>query len=317
MDKPEFTVVVAERYNPAAIERLRSIATVEVLDSCDDHTLKKAVAGCDALLVRSYAQVTRDVIEHAPRLRVIGRGGVGLDNIDVEAARESGIQVVYRPAAATDAVADLTMGLIISLARKISHCDRMIRADRFAEARSMAPSRELAGLTLGIVGLGRIGRAVARRCSLGFGMAVLFNDIVAPGRLDFTATRVEKPELFARSDVVSLHIPLTDQTRYLIDGEALSGFKPDAILVNTARGAVIDGYALASALGSGALAGAALDVFEPEPLRLGHPLLEAPNTLFTPHIGARTKGGLARMNDVVDDVIAVLADEKPEFPAWV
>ncbi len=246
---------------------------------------------------------------------MIGRGGSGLENIDVVTARRRGISVVYTPAAATDAVADLTVGLMISLLRNITTSDVMVRSGLFAAAREKSIGFELAELVLGIVGLGRIGKAVARRCRQGFGMTILYNDIVQPGPLDFVATPAKKEQLYRQADVVSLHVPLTDQTRHLIGDAALAQFKKGAILINTARGAVVDGNALARGLAAGKPAGAALDVFDPEPLPADHPLMAAPNTLFTPHIGARTHSSLARMNAVIEDVIKVLQGKPPRFRA--
>ncbi len=310
---PSLHIVFAEKFDEAAVERMRSVGRVTLLDACDEAALTEAVRDCDGLLVRSCAPVTRAVLEQARRLRVIGRGGAGIENIDVDAARERGITVVHTPEAATDAVADLTVGLMISLLRHIATGDSMIHGGQFAAARMGSVGHELRDLTLGIVGLGRIGKAVARRCRHGFGMSILYNDIVRPGLVDFVATPVEKEELYRRADVVSLHVPLTDDTHHLINDAALSKFKDGAILINTSRGAVVDGSALARALSSGALGGAALDVFDPEPLPADHPLMTAPNTLFTPHIGARTRRGLARMNAVVEDVIGVLQGKPPRY----
>ena len=300
-------IVFAEAFDPPAIQKMREIGRVTVLHaSDDDRALIEAIRDCDALLVRSCTTVTRAMLGQAPRLRVVGRGGAGLDNIDIEAAKERGITVVHTPDAGTEAVADLTVGLLISMLRNINTGDARVRSGRFREAREPSCAPELGELTLGIVGLGRIGKAVARRCRRGFQMTVLYNDIVAPGLLDFVASPVRKEELYRRSDVISLHVPLTDKTRSLLSEESFKRFKPGSLLINTSRGAVVDGEALARALTSGILAGAALDVFDPEPLPPGHPLMAAPGTLFTPHIGARTETSLKRMNAVVDDVIRVL-----------
>lgn len=309
-------IVVAERYEPWAVERLESVGNVIQLTGNDPDELLSAVTDCDALLVRTYARVTRGVIEAARRLRVIGRAGVGLDNIDVEAARERNIAVVYTPAAATDAVADLTIGMLIALSRGLHLGDAAVRKGEFHEARQRLLGRELAELTLGIIGMGRIGRAVARRARHGFGMRIVYNDIRNPGWLEFPAAPMSKEELYTSCDVVSLHVPLTSATRGMIDAPTLGRFRPGAWLINTARGAVVDGIALADALARGTLGGAALDVVDPEPLPLDHPLRSAPNTLFLPHIGARTPGAQQRMNAVVDDVIRVLNGKPPENPAW-
>ncbi|MFQ5413637.1 MAG: 2-hydroxyacid dehydrogenase, partial [Phycisphaerae bacterium] len=292
-----------------------AVARTTVVDASDRSAWCGALRECDALLVRTSAVVDADVLSGATRLKVIGRGGAGLDNIDLAAASRRGIVVVHTPEAATEAVADLTVGLMIAVIRDIVGGDRAVRAGRFHDARAGPPASELRDLTLGIVGLGRIGRAVARRCRRGFSMRVVYNDIVPPGRLDFDAVALEKRALYARADVVSLHVPLTPSTRRMIDAAALRGFKRSAILINTARGGVVDGDAVAEALRAGALAGAALDVVEPEPLPDGHPLVSAPHVLLTPHIGARTATALAGMNDVVDDVLRVLRGEPPRFPA--
>jgi D-3-phosphoglycerate dehydrogenase len=274
------------------------------------------LAQCDVLMVRTRTRVTASLLDRAPRLRVIGRAGVGLENIDLEAARSRGIQVVYTPGAAADAVADLTVGLILSLVRNVLGMDRHVRSGEFDSARESAAALEMSEMTLGIVGMGRIGRAVATRCHFGFGMRILFNDIVSIGPLPFPAEEVDKPTLFRESNVVSLHVPLTDLTRELINARSLALFRAGSFLINTSRGAVVDPEALGETLRTGRLGGAALDVFEPEPIPSGHPLLNAPNTLFTPHIGARTARGLERMESVVEDVIRVLQGETPLFPAW-
>ncbi len=314
MNNRPFHIVVAETYGDAALAVLREAGEVRMLESCDEDSLRRAVATADALLVRTYAQVTPRVLEAAPRLRVIGRAGVGLDNIDVEAARARGIAVVYTPAAATHSVAELTIGLMIALERHIVGSDTAVRAGQFGQARRVSRGRELHGLTMGIVGLGRIGRCVGRAAA-GLGMKVVFNDIVDVGELDYPAQPVDKPALFSTSDVVTLHVPLTPTTHKLVTAEVLAGFRPTATLINTARGAVVDLVALAEALKAGGLAGAALDVYDPEPPPPDHPILHAPHTLFSAHVGARTHSGLARMEEVVEDVVAVLNGRTPRYTA--
>ncbi len=310
------SIVVAEPYDPVAVEILESVGDITTLKSCDETSLIAAVPNCDALLIRTAARVTRSVIESAPRLRVIGRGGVGLDNIDLDAARERNITVVSTPAASTDAVADLTLGLMINLLRKISWTDQETKHGRFSLVRDLAVSREMCELTVGIIGLGRIGRAVARRCRHGFNMRVIYNDIVEPGWLDFTAEPMSKEELFLTADIITLHTPLTSETHNLINANTLALFKPNAILINTARGAIVNAADLARTLNDGKLTGAGLDVTDPEPLPRNHALHQTPNTIITPHIGARTIASLARMNAVVEDVARVLRGLTPLFPAF-
>jgi D-3-phosphoglycerate dehydrogenase / 2-oxoglutarate reductase len=318
MGPEEWHIVFAEPYGPDSIARARQAGSVTLLDNCNEDTLIRALSDADALLMRTYARITRRILNHATRLKVIGRGGVGLENIDLEAARERGITVVHTPAAGTDAVADLTVGLILSLLRGIHRCDSAVRAGKFHDARNAPLGLDLRTLSLGIVGMGRIGRAVATRCALGFEMPVLYNDIIDVGPFPFDARPVSKDELYAQSDIISLHVPLTDQTRKLINKTALAKLKRDAILINTARGAVVDSDALVAALTGNRLAGAALDVTDPEPLPEDHPLLSLPNTLFTSHIGARTRQAQERMDAVVDDVIRVLRGEQPhDTTGWI
>ena len=238
MTSRPYKIVVAEPYGDDALSEPRLVVKLHVLDSCDEASLIKAVTDADALLVRTYARITARVLAHAERLRVIGRGGVGLDSIDVAAARQRGIVVVHTPAAATHSVAELTVGLMIGLERHLAASDQSARSGQFIEARSRARGRELRGLTIGIVGLGRIGTCVARACTLGLGMRVLYNDIADIGPLDFPAESTGKADLFRASDVISLHVPLTPLTRGLIDAGVLETVKPTATLINTSRGAL-------------------------------------------------------------------------------
>lgn len=310
-------IIFSEPFSSAAVARMKSVGDVSELSACHEQALIEAVTTCDALLVRTASQVTRRVIEAAPNLKVIGRGGVGLDNIDVQAALANQVTVVYTPTAATGSVADLTFALILGLIWNLKGCDSAVRNSGFESARNSVSPRELAGLTLGIIGMGRIGQAVARRAVNGFLMEVLYNDIVNPtGNLDFAALSVSKEEIYRKSDIVSLHVPLTEQTRGMIGDPELDSFRAGALLINTSRGAVIDPSSLVRALRSGRVGGAGLDVFQLEPPPLEHPLLQAPNTLFTPHVGARTANAQEKMNFVVEDVIRVLDGQKPhhEYP---
>ncbi|MCH7813366.1 MAG: hydroxyacid dehydrogenase [Planctomycetes bacterium] len=311
----DFDILVAESFDDSALERLRRIGRLRSTTAVDEDGLRREVPGADALLVRSYAQVTVSVIEAADRLKVIGRGGAGLDNVDLAAARRRGIAVVYTPAAASDSVAEFTVGLMLALERRLVSAEALLRSGRFHEARAAAAGRELRGLTLGIVGMGRIGSSVGRICGAGLGMKVRYNDVVAITGLEYEAEPVDKARIWAESDVITLHVPLTGQTRHLVDVDVLQHVQPGATLINTSRGPVVDGAALAAALTEGRLAGAALDVFEPEPPDADHPLLSAPNVLPTPHLAARTREGSARMNDVVDDVMAVLTGRQVQYPA--
>jgi phosphoglycerate dehydrogenase-like enzyme len=277
----------------------------------DEETLCGLIGDCDALLARTSTAIRRRLLESGRRLRVVGIAGVGVDRVDVAAANELGITVLNTPAAATDAVADLTVALMLQLLRPIPRLAEEYRHGRYAAARAKPHGRELRELTVGIVGMGRIGSRVGRICAAGFGARVLYNDIIPVGPFDFPAQAVEKATIWAESDVVTLHVPLTEQTRRLIDADVLARCQPTAFLINAARGGVVDTGALTAALTAGRLAGAALDVTDPEPLPPAHPLFACERCVLTPHIAARTFGGLRRMNAVVDDVLAFLESTGP------
>jgi lactate dehydrogenase-like 2-hydroxyacid dehydrogenase len=241
--------------------------------------------------------VDAELIDAAPKLRAISNYAVGVDNVDVEAASARGIPVGNTPGVLTESTADLAVALMLGIARRLSEGEAFVRA---GEWRTWEPGlmlgRDLHGATVGIVGYGRIGQAVGRRLG-GFGCDVL------------TSNRShDLADLMERSDFVTLHCPLTPGTRGLIDEAALSRMKPTAYLVNTARGPIVDTNALARALHAGELAGAALDVSDPEPLPGDHPLLDAPNLLVVPHVGSATHATRERMADMaVDNLLAGLA----------
>ncbi len=301
-----YRVLLPAPLDEAAQRRLEAGAEVVRPADIDEAALCRAIADCDALVARTDLRVTRALLTAGRRLRVVGVAGVGLDNVDVAAAQELGIALLSTPGAASDAVAEFAVGLILQLLRSAAQLAGRYRAGEFAAARRTPHGRELRELTVGIVGMGRIGSRVGRICAAGFGADVIYNDIVDVGPFAFPARAVEKPALWERADVVTLHVPLTDQTRKLIDAAVLNSLRPGALLVNTARGAIVDTAGLLAALESGRLGGAALDVTWPEPLPPDHPLLHHPRCIVTPHVAARTHGGLARMFAVVDDVLEFL-----------
>lgn len=313
-------IVVTEALSESALSRLATIGEVIRLPKCNEAALISAVQDADALVIRTYSDVNAKVIAAARetgRLRVIGRAGVGLDNVDLEAAAQANIAVVYTPAACTDAVAELVVGLIIALQRDIVASDRKMREGQFATLRAGTPRAiELQHQTLGVIGMGRIGQAVARRLHIGLGMSVIYYDIRDISSLSFPgSSRLSAEVVYQEADVVTFHVPLTAETRGMINTQSLAHFKPSACLINTSRGPVVDAAALADALKTGKLAGAAIDVFDPEPPPPNHPLFSAPNCILTPHVASRTREGIDAMNDVVDDVIAVLQGHPPRFPA--
>ncbi len=313
-------IIVTEHLSGSALARLQEAGEVVSLDKCEREDLLKAVAEADALVVRTYSKITREVIQaatQAGKLKVIGRAGVGLDNIDVPAAAEAGITVVHTPASCTHAVADLVVGLLIAAQRRIVETDRRLREGDFKQLRKEMPlCSELQYQTLGIIGMGRIGTQVGKRLHNGFGIRVIYYDIREIGWLPFAAEAKGSAEkVYAEADVISLHVPMTKLTRGMINAQSLAHFKKGAYLINTSRGPVVEAGPLADALNDGRLGGAAIDVFDPEPPPPDHPLRSARNCVLTPHIASRSKEGLAAMNDVVDDVIAILQGREPMYAA--
>jgi len=277
--------------------------------------LKAMLPDADAVIVRLF-QVRGDDLARAVNLKVIAKHGVGVDNIDVPAATARRIPVVFTPTANANAVAEHTMALILALARNLYPAAAAMAAGRFAD-RTKFDGVELEGKTLGVVGFGRIGRRVANMALHGFGMTVrVYDPFITPGSgTKGVAIEESLEDLLRAADFLTLHMPLTPETRHLINGERLAMLKPACRIVNTSRGGVIDDQALAEALRGGKIAGAGLDVFDQEPLPAGHPFYETPNTLLTPHISSSTKESLDRMaRDAAQGVLDVLQGRKPAFP---
>jgi D-3-phosphoglycerate dehydrogenase len=301
-------VLVASRIHERGIEILES-AGLEVVrvEEPPEEELIRAVKGVHGLIVRSKPLVTKRVIEAADSLIVIGRAGVGVDNIDVEAARAKGIEVLTSPEASTQSVAELTIGLMLAVARKIAFCDRRIRAGDWPKKHAVG--LELYGKTLGVIGAGRIGSTVAKIAKFGFNMSILYYDVVRNTRLEeeISAKYTPLEELLRQADIVTVHVPLTEETKYIINEERLKLMKKTAILINTSRGAVVDTNALIKALREGWIAGAGLDVFEEEPLPVNHPLLKLENVVLTAHIGASTEEAQERAGiDIAKKIVEYL-----------
>jgi D-3-phosphoglycerate dehydrogenase / 2-oxoglutarate reductase len=277
-------ILVRERIADAGIDFLRRRFEVDV---DFDSPLEEKIADYDAIIVRSATDVSAELIDRAERLKVIGRAGVGVDNVDVEAASRRGIVVANAPQSTIVSAAEHAFGLLLALSRNIPQAHAALKEGRWERARFAG--LELADKTLGVVGFGRIGQQVARRARA-FEMDVLAHDpYVAPERFrDFGVTMVESlEELLAGSDFLTLHLSLTEETRGLIDRTRLDGARDGIRIVNAARGELVDEDALAEALRSGKVAGAALDVFSEEPYT--GPLLELENVIVTPHLGASTQ----------------------------
>jgi len=260
---------------------------VDVKPSISNSELQKTVSNYNVLIVRSRTKVTRKILEAGKQLRVVGRAGVGLDNIDLDAAEKRGVQVFNTPEAPAEAAAELSIGLILSLARRIPSADRAMKEGRWIKTGLMG--WELRGKTLGTIGLGNVGERVARLAKA-FGMTILITKRTPPDPAmlkELEAQFVPLTELLKRSDVVMIHVPYSSQTHHMIGAKELQLMKKGSYLVNTSRGAIVDEKALLKALQSKRLGGAALDVYEVEP-PTNWTLMQLPNVVCTPHIGAQT-----------------------------
>jgi len=281
-------VLVCDPIHREGIEKLEEAGfQVDVNPTISNEQLKEVVSEYDALIVRSRTKVTGEIMEAGKRLKTIGRTGVGLDNIDTKAAEENSIAVLNTPEAPADAVAELTIGLILSLARNIPLADRTMKEGKWIKKKLRG--WQLNGKTLGTIGLGSIGLKVAR-LARAFGMKILITKRTPPAPevlSELDGEFIPLKEMLQRSDVVTIHVPLTPQTRHMIGEAQIRRMKKGAYLVNTSRGAVVDEKALLTALKSGKLAGAALDVYEAEPPK-DLELIRMPNVVCTAHIGAQT-----------------------------
>jgi glyoxylate reductase len=308
-------ILVTRRLPSSVFSKLDTIGTVDLYTgdaSIPAGDLRARIADKDALVCLLTDSIDRGVIDAAPALKVIANVAVGYNNIDVPYARSRGIVVTNTPDVLTEAVADLTWAMILAIARRVAEGERLLRRGAWKGwALDFMLGTDLRGKQLGLVGLGRIGRAVAARAPA-FGMRVAYASRGAPALPDAEALSLDR--LLNTSDVVSLHVPLTPETRHLIDKKAITRMKRSAYLINTARGPVIDEAALAWALQQHLLAGAALDVYEDEPAI--HPdLLQLENVLLVPHLGsATTETRTAMANLAVDNVIAVLGGRPPLTP---
>jgi len=307
-----FRIVVAEEYAPGAIARLEAIGDVTLLKDSAPDTLIGALPEADALLVRTKTHVTARIIKAAPKLRVIGRASRTLDHIDLRAAGNRDISVVYSPLAAVASTAEFALGLMLALRRQIPFLDRLLRDGKFESIRQPA-GHELGHETLGLLGTDPVAGALCRIVSAAFGARVLHFDPLG-GEVE-GAESVDLDTLLAESDILSIHLRLTADTRGFLSGDRIAGMKSSALVVNVSRGATVDTTALAEALRKRHLAGAALDVFETEPLPQDHPLRQAPNCILTPHVSGLTIDASEGRFDVADDVVRVLQGEPPMHPA--
>ncbi len=296
-------ILVSDPLAPEGLEVLEKEKsfTVDVKPKLPPEELKKAIVNYDALIIRSGTKVTADIIGGAKRLRMIGRAGVGLDNVDIDAASKKGIVVMNAPAGNTISTAEQTMSLILALSRNIAQANMSLRQGKWERKKFMGT--ELYGKNLGIIGLGRIGLAVARRAQ-SFRMKIYgYDPYLSPEqakKLDIELTDLKT--IYRHADYITVHTPLTDETRHLIDARAFRKMKKGVRIINCARGGIVDEKALAVALGKGQVAGAALDVFEKEPPQ-ENSLITRDNVVATPHLGASTEE--AQVNVAIDVAEAV------------
>jgi D-3-phosphoglycerate dehydrogenase len=303
-------VVVADPLAGSGLELLRR--HLDVVVPGDAEELRAWLSGSEALIVRSRTRVTADLLENGPNLRLIGRAGIGIDNIDVEAATDRGILVINAPLGNVRSTAEHTMALIFALARRVVAADAAVRSGRW---KAGYEGSQLAGKRLGLVGAGKVGRQVAA-IAAGIGMDVIaFDPYLTSADWEALGLRGGTfEELVATADFITIHVPLGTETRNLLGGAELARMKEGAYLINCARGGLVDEAALAAALVSGHLAGAALDVFEQEPLT-DSPLLEAPNLILTPHVAASTREAQTQVStEIAEQVVDFFAGRPVAYP---
>ena len=315
-DQAKPTVLVTEPLSDRALAALAERAEVRRVDvqSQGMEAVYEAVGEADGLVVRTYTQVDDALLDRAPRLKAVGRAGVAIDNIDVPACRARGVEVVHTPAANTLAVVDYTVRMLIELNRSFWPITPPISPEEFHRTRKQTCGRFLSELTLGIVGCGRIGSRVGRAAAT-LGMTVLYNDILDI-EVDYPARAVDKPTLYAESDLITIHVPLTERTTKFINAGSIARFKPGAQFINAARGQCVNYPDLAAAIRSGQVLAAAIDCHDPEPPPPDYPMFGlGENVILTPHVAARVPEAMERMSDVVYDILAVLDGKPPQYPA--
>jgi len=303
-------VLVADPLAQNGLDLLRE--QLEVVVASESGPLLETIRQSDALIVRSRTRVTADLLDRASKLQLVARAGIGVDNIDVPAATERGILVINAPLGNVRSTAEHTVALIFALARRLVAADGAVRSGAW---KSGYEGTQLAGKRLGVVGIGKVGSMVASIASA-IGMEVVAYDPYLPGDawVSLGVPQLDLPELLATSDVVTLHVPISSETRHLVGKTELRSMKPGSYLVNCARGGLVDELNLAAALRDGHLAGAALDVFEQEPLQ-DSPLLAAPNVILTPHVAASTQEAQAQVStDIAAQVLDFFAGRPVAYP---
>ncbi len=310
-------VLVTEGSDAVPLAWLAERANVIAIGQTDPG-FDEQLAQAEGMVVRTYTKVNEAMLAKAPKLRVVGRGGVGIENIDVAACRKRGIEVVYTPDANTLAVGDFVFGYLLQILRPWNFFrDEVYEPKEFKRIRDAVRGRQLNEMTIGILGMGRVGKRVGQIAANGFGMRVIYNDVldIPSSSLHFPATSVDKPSLYKQADILSIHVTMLPGNENLVGESELALMKPGSVVVNTSRGEALDAHALATAIKANHIYGAAIDVFHPEPPQADFPLLGLDRVLLTPHLAARTYTAIENMSWVVRDVWNVLQGDKPRFPA--
>jgi D-3-phosphoglycerate dehydrogenase len=311
-------VLVTDKMAEEAIQVLKDAGNDVTFDEMDHDTLLKEIGKYDALMVRSRTKATTEIVEAGVKgnLKVIGRAGIGVDNIDIKKAAELGIKVVNSPTGATISVAELAIAHMFSLSRFLTRADSTMKNGEWMK--KQLKGIELHGKILGLIGCGNIGKKTAHYAQQ-FNMNVIGYDPFI-SKEDLAKENIEKyddlKDIMKKSDYISMHIPHTKDTHYIVNEEMLSNMKPTAFIINCARGGTIDEKALYNAVKNDKIAGAALDVFEQEPPQKNHPLFTLPNVVLTPHIGANTKEGQIRAGTICSEQVNMVLNNK-EPDNWV
>ncbi len=306
-------IVIGQRTDPNIVEYLRHSGDVTVVTGNDANELLAACRGAVCLQIGTWAKITAEFMDAAGTLKVVSRTGVGVDSVDVDAATKRGILVLNTPQANAQSVAEHALSQLLALSKRIVYMDANVRAGNF-QARREYKSVELQGKTLGVLGYGNIGRRMAQMAHAALGMPVLAYDPFITKAPDYVTLCASIDEVLTGCDALSVHLPLLPDTRNLLNAEKLALLKPAAYLICTSRGGIVDEDALAAALIGNRLAGAALDVFEPEPPKLEKPLFSAPNLIVSPHCAGLTKESVERVAMTAAEGIAdYLAGKQPAF----
>jgi D-3-phosphoglycerate dehydrogenase len=316
-----FTVVVTEPIHHAGIKLLEEsdINVISLPPGSDEETLRKNSQFADALITRGSIDITRSYMAAFPKLKAVGVHGIGCDHIDLKAAKDLGKTVFNTPTALTETVAEMTLGMILALTRRIVSADKAVRLGGWMRKYTDLRGTEINGKKVGIIGLGKIGAAVAERLKP-FSVKLTYYDIVRNRELE-KKLGIEKKDLktvLETSDILTLHVPYTPQTHLLISKQEIDLMKEGVYIINLARGKVIDQKALIEGLKGGKIAGAALDVFEVEPLELSSPLVSMDNVILTPHLGASSIEAMERMAvQAAQGALKILHGETPDHPVKI